>query len=427
MIRLIRKGLMFGNLIPVDSPILIDRYNKALHQLTGRNTALTDFHIDLSGFSPEIADELGDQRYLNHNGCNRQFILLTPEQKSAPLLGAEFSVNRDILRSFIAANEMAIGRLCARDAIAGELENSVFEIPDIDRLLDLRDIEILADTTEGLIEKARKLEAAIQTFEGEPDSWADDDLLQSIVSLARQAGDIKRHPVRLANTTFATPDYWTSHFGGLYVFASLEDPLIIARDGTALEGLSRARGFTLEDRKFIAGFLNGQKLVEPLTDIEPEKALRIISQKRDFILIGAASDAGIFEGGADRHHLKAMIYQLGDKLPAAYRALGEVADWLEGRGKLPTLDADHPAYFYLLRGASGPKKDLVNMLLSELCPRDVQKMFIFHKELFYRAYANWPDAKKEFVSDFLSRSYQMNKEKVIEDLFGSSGAQEELV
>ena len=54
MKRLIAHGLMFGNLIEVSSPALIERYNRALKHLTGKTTKLDDFHIDLSGYSPEI-------------------------------------------------------------------------------------------------------------------------------------------------------------------------------------------------------------------------------------------------------------------------------------------------------------------------------------------------------------------------------------
>ena len=91
MKRLISKGLMFGNLVPVTSSALVERYNRALKHLTGKTTQLTDFHVDISGYSPEIGHELGDEHYLNPNGCNRQFILLTTEQKTAPLLNVKFS------------------------------------------------------------------------------------------------------------------------------------------------------------------------------------------------------------------------------------------------------------------------------------------------------------------------------------------------
>ncbi len=93
MKRLIAKGLMFGNLVEVSSPQLVDRYNRALKHLTGKETKLKDFHIDLSGYSPEIGDEFDDPLYLNPNGANRQFILLTTAQKEAPLLNIKFSTS----------------------------------------------------------------------------------------------------------------------------------------------------------------------------------------------------------------------------------------------------------------------------------------------------------------------------------------------
>ena len=101
MIHLIQRGLMFGNLIHVQSAALIERYNRALKHLANHQTKLTDFHIDISGYSPEIGDELDDPLYLNHAGVNRQFILLTTDQKNAPLLNAKFSTSREILKEFI--------------------------------------------------------------------------------------------------------------------------------------------------------------------------------------------------------------------------------------------------------------------------------------------------------------------------------------
>ncbi len=88
MKRLIQRGLMFGNLIEVSSPALVERTNRALKHLTGKVTKLDDFHIDLSGTSPEIGDELNDDLTLNPNGANRQFILLTSAQKDSRLFPA---------------------------------------------------------------------------------------------------------------------------------------------------------------------------------------------------------------------------------------------------------------------------------------------------------------------------------------------------
>ncbi|MCW3782956.1 DUF6638 family protein [Defluviimonas salinarum] len=418
MKRLIEKGLMFGNLFAVDSPTLVARYNRALKELTGRETALEDFHVDISGYSPEIGHEFGDELYLNHLGCNRQFILLSTAQKTAPLLNAEFSVSREILRRFIEANEAQLASLTARDAVAGELENSVYRLDMPDRLLDLRRIEIVADTTSNHVAEAAELSRLIGRFETEPGSWRDDVLIAEMVRIARKTGDITRHPVAFTATNFPTPDFWTSHFGGAYVFASASVPTVIASRPGALAGLAAAAVTDLTRRNEVAGFLTANSLVENLFSVRRDKAIRILRQKMDFILIGAAAEAGVFAGGISRREIGALPRLLGSAIPDAWHGLAEVMAWAEADGRWPAIDSTHPAWFYLMRAAPGPNRDLVNMLLSELCPRDVQKMFIFHKAMFYRTYAGWSEEKKEFVSAFLERSYQMNKAGVRADLFG---------
>ena len=158
---LIEKGLMFGGLIRVDSPAWVARYNRALHKLTGRTTALTEFHIDLSGTSPEVGDELGDLDYLDLPGSVRQFILLTTEQKAAPLLNADLSVERDILRRFVEANESQLFTLTARDAVVGEMDEGVWQMATPADLLAIRRVRVSADTTGNSVAESEKLTAMI--------------------------------------------------------------------------------------------------------------------------------------------------------------------------------------------------------------------------------------------------------------------------
>ena len=167
MNRLIAKGLMFGNLVEVSSPQLVDRYNRALKHLAGKTTKLKDFHIDLSGYSPEIGDELGDPLYLNPNGANRQFILLTTAQKEAPLLNIKFSTSRGILTEFIDKNEAQLFALTARDAVAGELQGSVYAVDSPAKLFDMRQVTVEADTIGGHVADAAKLAALIEQFRRE--------------------------------------------------------------------------------------------------------------------------------------------------------------------------------------------------------------------------------------------------------------------
>ncbi|MEO0917253.1 MAG: DUF6638 family protein, partial [Pseudomonadota bacterium] len=181
MKRLIQRGLMFGNLFHVASPVLVDRYNRALEHLTGKRTGLTDFHIDISGYAPEIGHELGDDLYLNPNGVNRQFILLSTEQKRCPLLNAKFSTSRHILRHFIEDNEAALFALTARDAVAGELVNSVYRLKEPAQLLDIQAITVEADSTRGTVRIAKELEAKINHFLQGDDAWFDDVLIGEMI------------------------------------------------------------------------------------------------------------------------------------------------------------------------------------------------------------------------------------------------------
>ena len=419
MKRLIEKGLMFGNLIHIDSPALVDRYNRALLHLTGKPTTLTDFHIDISGYAPEIGDELGDHLYLNHGVVNRQFILLTTEQKRAPLLNAQFSTSRDILHRFIEENEAQLFALTATDAVAGELVNSVFSVTTPARLFDIRKITVEADTTAGTLRHADELAEMVDRFRNEDDAWFDDVLIAKMIETAGKTGDITRNPVRLKHTEYRQGNFWTAHFGGLYVFQDVDHPAVIAPKGKeALKDLPIKYVFDGTERNRIAKFLTYNDLVEPIVKARRVDAAAILRQKMDFIVIDAAATAGEDLTGLTRSDMRRLARRNAHLLPREYEGLAKLRSWAESGGAWPRISSQHPAYFYSLRAADTPDKDLVNMLLAELTPLDVRQLFICHKALFYQLYSGWPEAKKAFVADFLEREYQVDKAGAREALFG---------
>ena len=425
MNRLIASGLMFGNLIHIASPALVARYNRALKALTGRETKLTDFHIDISGFAPEIGEELGDPLYLNHAGVNRQFILLTTEQKTAPLLDATFSTSRDILRDFITANEAQLFALTAQDAVTGELVNSVYDVSDPRRLFDLRRVTIEADTTGGTLKDAGKLADMVDEFKTRPDGWQDDVLIARMIETAKKTGDIMRNPVRLKPLSVDHRDFWTSHHGGLYLFQDVDHPALIA-SGAKPEGkLPIPFTFDLTERNRIARFLDLNGLAEPIVKAKGIDAAAILRQKMDFIVVDTAQEAGVDLTGATRSDIRKLARSFAAKLPEAWHGLRAMALWEEGDGPWPKMTSEHPAYFYSLRAADTPQRDLVNRLLSELTPMDIRQLFICHKPLFYDLYTGWSETKKAYVVDFLTREYQVDKVGAREALFGHEAAMEE--
>jgi len=426
MNRLIRHGLMFGNLFHVNTPALTERYNRALHHLTGKRTALTDFHIDISGYAPEAGEELQDHDYLNHQGVNRQFILLSMEQRTAPLLNMKFSTSRGILRQFIDENEAQLFALTARDAVAGELVNSVYDVGAPARLFDYRRVEIEADTTAGTVKDAEKLGDLVDRFKTEPDGWYDDLLIAQMIELAGKTGDVVRNPVRLKQMAFDQRNFWTAHFGGLYLFQDVEHPAVIAPAGKShLGDVPLEFVFDASEPNRIAQFLTLNGLAEPIFEGRKDWAAALLRQKMDFVLVDAVTEAGGDLRGTSRSDMRSLARRYGRDLPKEWQALNALVSWIETGSKWPLITSDHPAYFYTLRASDTKDAALVNMLLAELAPKDARQMFICHKELFYATYRSWPEEKKAYVVDFLVAEYQVDKAGARDTLFGHDAPMEE--
>lgn len=422
MNRLIRTGLIYGNLIRVDTPALVERYNRALQHLIGKRSELTDFHVDISGYSPEVADELGDTQYLNHNGVNRQFILLTTRQKTAPLLEASFSTTRAILRKFIDANEAALFALTARDAVAGELVNGVFLMDSPAKLMDVRRVTVEADTASGTLRDASALSERADRFLEEEDAWFDDKLIAEMIELAHRTGDVTRNPVQLKETSYTQDNFWTSHLGGAYLFSAVDSRGIVARDPAQLQG-STLPVIGFDARRDLAAWLHGNGLVQPLTQASGVDAAAILRRKMDFIVVDTATDHGQDLAGATDRDLRQIARRHASELPETYHQLRHIVQALEEHGRKPRLSPEDPAYFYALRAADCPEAELVNRLLAELCPLDILQLFICHKELFYQLYRGWSEAKKSYAADMLARDYLTDKTRLRESLFGHGGLQ----
>lgn len=425
MKRLISAGLMFGNLIRVDSPAWVGLYNRALDKLTGQQTALTEFHIDIGGFSPEIGDELGDMDYLSPTGGQRQFILLTTEQKSAPMLNADLSVLRDVMCRFIAENESQLFSLTARDAVIGQIDDRVWTLDTPGDLAALRNLRIDADTTGNHIAEADRLSAMIDEFRTRPDAWQDDVLIARMIEQARSSGDVLRNPVRLAHTQFAMPDFWTADFGGVYVLRSCREPAMVFSDADRMTEVAGFECMSVDQGNRIAAWLARHGLAEPVINMRGAAAAAILRQKMDFILVDAAVQLGLDTGGGSRNELRRVAARMGDDLPPEIRGLSALQRYAENGGDWPVIDSADPAYFYALRATQGPLRDLVNRLLSELAPHDLRQLFITHKPLFYRLYNAWPDAKRDYVVNILAREYVMDKQGTREALFGVEPAMQE--
>ena len=421
MMRLLKHGLIYGDLFKVDTPAMVERYNVALEALTGKRTKLDNFMIDISGFAPEIGDELEDPQYINPNGVNRQFILLSTAQKDCPLLNAQFSTCHHILKSFIEDNESQLFALTARDAVAGELNNSVLRVDTPAKLFDIRQIVVEADTSKAHLKDAAKLQSKIDEFQTRDDAWWDDVLIAEMITLSKRTGDVTQNPIMFSRVHYEQGNFFTEHFGGVYVFRDMDVPAAICRgDKDELGDMPIRNVLDFSDREAILKFFTVNNLVEPLSQARGIDLPALLRQRLDFILISGAAEAGEDLEGLTRQQLRVLHRKHLRGMPEEYHALADILRWVEQGGRRPSLDAEHPAAFYTLRAAQTQHMDLVNMLLAELCPMDVRQLHICHKQAFYDAYMTWPEAKRAYVAEFLAREYMVDKSGAREALFGDA-------
>ena len=429
MQRLTDNKLIYGNLFEVNSPTLAERYNRALAILHGRTTALGSFRIDQSGFSPEVAEEFGDPTYLNPHGCNRLFVLLTVEQADLPLLDATFSCSRAILKGFIQDNRDALFALTARDAVFGELDDSVYKIKTLADITAIKRIRVKVRTTRRLISKSNRLARKIRDFQASDTAWCDDALLQEMIDLAEIVGDVRRQPMAPRNVVYEHGDFFTTHLGGLYVFNSTRPPTLVycgpdEQTPAYQDATAGFRHIPITDRGAMARFLRAAELVENVADypgLEPET---VLAEKLDFIALDHAADGG---GPAEIWDFEPMalrryVHRAVDDLPDAFHDIQRVLRTLEQGEATARLEPEDPGYFYLLRATDDDRRDLVNHLLARLTPLDFRQLFICNKELFYALYQGWNDRKRAYVAEYLARGYRGREAAVWQRLYGDRSA-----
>src|SRR5690606_6876530 len=185
--------LIYGRLLPIEEPHLIERYNKALKAFGLDPTRLKSFEIDRTGFSPQIAEELGDYQYLDPNEVNRRFIILTPSQQDHPVVHTAFSNTSQLMYEFFERNARAIDALTIKDVIYGEIEDSVSKVEDIEDLLSINQVEFRVLSADRVLGKAAELGKLVDRLKQEPDAWRDDTMLNRMVELAKICGDIREN------------------------------------------------------------------------------------------------------------------------------------------------------------------------------------------------------------------------------------------
>ena len=407
---LIEYGLRFGGLLRITEQHVVDRYNRALVAFGLKPVATAPLYVDLCGFSLEVAAELGDMHYLDPAQVNPRFIIVSAGQAKTPLVHTSFSSTKKLFQAFFRHNMKSIELITLKDAIYGEIENSVMQARTLEDIITFPHVDFEFHTVDGLLEDAGRLEDLIDRFRSDDTAWTDIGLMNDIVELARKCGDVRKNPVGITSVRFRHPKtFSTTLFGG----ATIIDGVVI---GTRDELLKFSGGRTeiidIGDCETVLAFLESNGLLEA-----PNMDWLTSSDFLDHKLEMLAAD--ILAG-----KVESLDPFVENKYPEAIMqnnvALLMQNDLFRELDRLRSLiiNAGHEAAVVHLKGMSAKARSMVrraepnraatndvNRILSSYFPADYLCEFILDKPAFYACFRGLDAVRRDFAAKLIKTRY----------------------
>ena len=417
--------LIYGRLLAIEEPHLIERYNKALKAFGLKPTKRERIEIDRTGFSPQVAEDLGDIHYLDPNQINRRFIILTPQQADLPVVHTAFSNTSQLLYEFLTANARVINALTIKDVIYGEIEDSVAKVEDIEDLLSINQVEFRVLSAEDVTGKATELATLVDRLKQEPEAWRDTAMLEHMVDLAKVTGDIRQNALVPDQVIFRHNAYWTSHFGGLYVFVDPGMTTVIS--DPAAPGFRRSRPWqvsylSLHDAERIFDFLVSTGRVElPRASWIDES--NYLEHRAEMIVrtLIHQSDPKRELSSVDRVWLQSWIHGHADLInrEGTFPFLNAAKRELAQLGQMKMADVRPERRFLVVRAKPDhPDAWLTSRLISDFVPFDFVSRYVFNKQGFYRDYEGFDAVWRRHVVETLKDTYLKDKAGFRARLYG---------
>lgn len=203
----------------VDRPLLVQRYRDALARLNGRATLLETFHVDAAGWSPEIAQELGDPAYLGHGPLHPAFIVLSVDQVDGPVVQPNAGFAGTPYRMWLAGVRAELADLTLREPVYGEITHGVTRFGHPAQLGLVRGLKLSIHTPSERLAAAVEVGAMRAELLESETRWRDEDFLARMTARARDARGWYEVPISLRQGRHVQsgPTY-TPAFGGTYVW-----------------------------------------------------------------------------------------------------------------------------------------------------------------------------------------------------------------
>jgi len=396
----------FGDLLEVKTQSLVARYNRALEKLTGKTTSLVNFHIDCTGFSPEIAKELNDDDYLDAHGMNKKFILVSMEQVDKDIVSTHFSSTMFMLKRFYNDNYRSLVSLTARDAVIGELDNKQFKANKAIDVIKSNIVHIEVDTSDDLLQKTEQCMKHVENvIDG--DAWDDDSELESIISLSKDCGSLLKNDGLPRHQVYDRHYYYTKLFGGMYVFDDNDDLVIIVEDplfNPSEHGINSDSVIFINEEKKVFSFLKNKGWINSLSFEKLRGRLDQIELKLMHSVLDKFIKKSDIKNFAymDTQAIKNYVCDHYEDMPRDFIRLERLVNSLANNDE-DIISNNEYRWFSHEVSTEVPNKlyALLNHLMSNFSTYSYFRMFVYNRQRFEELYKSWTDAKKEYIKTYL--------------------------
>jgi hypothetical protein len=410
MQKLKAANLYRSELIPVSGK-LVERYNQCLLKLGFDKTKLTSFSIDGLGWSPEIAEEKKELKYLNHGAANPHGIIISPLQKGKPVYVPSHSFDREMMQHIFKTYGSQISDITRDCAICLDFDQDIDAFYEPLDVLKYDTITIsfnLINNLDKIQEDQRKL---VETFNS-GNNFIDESLHDQLLESAKTHGDLRNRQLALEPIAFQTSSFFTKAFGGIYVLKDFIKTIVVFQD-------KKAHKEAIKDTAH-------DVLIYHIA--EPE----LIEKLKNHLIIECNLEAVVKTPRYERIK-KVMFYNelkdtkhpiidiLNDKVlfrrylntidATALKRVNGVEIYLErlersNAFKIQDL-IDQSFYFSLHEPHSAldvKHIDLIWKLLINVAPKDVLFLYWYDKEQFYNTYETWDESFQDWVIDTISNN-----------------------
>jgi hypothetical protein len=250
-------------------------------------------------------------------------------------------------------------------------------------------------------------------------------MLNKMVELARSTGDIRTNHLVPTEVVFRHNTFWSSHFGGVYVFIDDRETTVI--------GDPSAPGFR-RSRPWQVSYIDRNNL---------DQVYRFLVETGR---VDIPRGSWIERSGYVDHRIEMLTTMLAYHAEPEGRHQPESKRWMktwindnaklvEDEGTLPFLlwakreyeawatvdldEVDARGKFLLSRAKPGHEDQwLVNRLLSDYVPFDFVSRYIFNKPAFFEDYLKWNEKLKHHVVERIQNSYLHNARAYRKKMYG---------